>query len=287
MSALPIAQLAIYAPLSLPILYLLYTHGRHGFLAWAYLLAFCVLRMTGDALAINDENNSGAQIISSIGLSPLLLSVEGVLHEGRVYWFPSLNRKPEYTFMAVFHVLVATAVAMVGVGAGGLVSDHPKDSDLTDVKVGMALLEAAWALLVLWGIWSLRDGDGVRETGSKTQGVKEGSILVRATLIALPLLEISLVYFLVAEYTQRADLDPTTGTLAVRVVLGFLPELLAAIVLVVAGVRTGGVRKPVSGVRGSSHGPGHGHGRRRRRSSAKRGRVSNSRSRVRSISRID
>lgn len=50
--------------------------------------------------------------------------------------------------------------------------------------------------------------------------------------------EIQLVYSLVAQCTQRADLNPTTGNLAVRVVLGFLPGVFATVVLVVVGVWT-------------------------------------------------
>ncbi|KAL2828095.1 hypothetical protein BJY01DRAFT_261634 [Aspergillus pseudoustus] len=283
MSGLPIAQLAIYAPLTLPVLYLLYTHGRHGFLAWAYLLAFCILRMTGGALAVSDATNSGAQIISSIGLSPMLLSLEGVLHEARVYSIPHLNRKLEYSFMAFFHVLVATGVAMVGVGAGGLVSDKPKDSDLSDVKIGMALLEAAWAILVLWALWTVGMGGGRahKEAAPAAGNSREGSILLTATLLTLPLIEISVIYTLVAEFTQRAGLNPSTGTLAVRVVLGFLPELIAALILLVAGIRTKDAnrREQQQQVGRAQHGPGT-----RRRSSQKKkgGRRSHSRSQSRS-----
>lgn len=60
--------------------------------------------------------------------------------------------------MALIHVLVATGVAMVGVSAGGLLGDMPKDSDLSDIKVGMVLLEPAWGVLVLWGLWTLWNG---------------------------------------------------------------------------------------------------------------------------------
>lgn len=80
-SELLVSQLALYAPLTLPTLYLVFSHGRHGLLAWLYLLAFCVLRVTGAAMGLHNPHNTGAQIISSIGLSPLLLSIDGVLHE--------------------------------------------------------------------------------------------------------------------------------------------------------------------------------------------------------------
>ncbi|EAW07712.1 uncharacterized protein ACLA_024270 [Aspergillus clavatus NRRL 1] len=238
-SGLLIAQLVLYAPLTLPTLYLLYSHGRHGLPAWLYLLAFCILRITGAAMGLNDPHNTGSQIISSIGLSPLLLSIDGMLHEARIYWL-SPSKRTEWAFMALIHVLVATGVAMVGVGAGGLLGDMPKDSDLSDIKVGMALLEVVWGLLALWGLWTLWNGRG---RGWKSGGNRDapGGLLLTGTLIALPLVEISVIYMLVAESTQRADLNPTTGSLAVRVVLGFLPELLAAIVLVSVGIMTRGL----------------------------------------------
>ncbi|KAJ5603357.1 hypothetical protein N7537_006313 [Penicillium hordei] len=242
-SGLLIAQLALYAPLTLPTLYLFFRHGYHGLLAWLYLLAFCVLRVTGAAMGLNDPHNVGAQIISSIGLSPLLLSIDGVLHEARIYCL-SPSKRTEWTFMALIHVLVATGVAMVGVGAGGLLGDTPKPSDLSNIKVGMVLLEVAWGVLALWGLWTLWNGTGGgrKSTGNRDVpaglAAREGWLLLTGTLLALALVEISVVYMLIAEFTQRADLNPMTGSLAVRVVLGFFPELLAAIVLVFAGFVT-------------------------------------------------
>lgn len=92
MSALDAAQLAIFALLSLPVLYLIYSHGRRGFLGWGFLLVFCILRLTGAGMAISNSGPS-AQIISSIGLSPMLLSLDGILHEACV----SLSSLPYLT----------------------------------------------------------------------------------------------------------------------------------------------------------------------------------------------
>lgn len=62
--------------------------------------------------------------------------------------------------------------------------------------------------------------------------------LLYGVLVALLIEEIQLVYSLVAQCTQRADLNPTTGNLAVRVVLGFLPGVVATAVLVAVGFWT-------------------------------------------------
>jgi hypothetical protein len=77
---LPVAVCVIYAILALPILYLLVKHGRDGFLGWLFLSFFCVIQIVGNALAIKDSGPA-ANIISNIGLSPLLLATAGILHE--------------------------------------------------------------------------------------------------------------------------------------------------------------------------------------------------------------
>ncbi|BCS25448.1 uncharacterized protein APUU_50159A [Aspergillus puulaauensis] len=242
MSGLDAAQLAIFAVLSLPVLYLIYSHGRRGFLGWGFLLVFCILRLTGAGMAIGNSGPA-AQIISSIGLSPMLLSLDGILHEARTYRYATLNKGIEYPFMAVFHILIVAGVALVGSGAGGLTSETPEAKDLTHVKVGMALLEIGWGILVLWTLWTLKERSHPVETA------REGSALLYGVLVALLVEEIQLVYSLVAQCTQRADLNPTTGNLAVRVVLGFLPGVAATVVLVVVGVwtRSVSVSKEVAG----------------------------------------
>lgn len=70
---------------------------------------------------------------------------------------------------------------MVGIGAGGLLGDIPKDSDLSDLKIGMILLEVAWGILVLWGLWTLWNGRHTGWKGGGNQralaGLREGQVV--------------------------------------------------------------------------------------------------------------
>ncbi|KAF7161696.1 hypothetical protein CNMCM5623_007183 [Aspergillus felis] len=231
MSAFSVAQLAIYSALVCPALYLALCHRRRGLLGWGYLLVFCILRITGGALSIH-SSGSGAKIISSVGISPMLLALEGILHEARVYRNRNLNKCLEYAFMAVVHMVVATGVAMVGTGAGGLAGNHPKASDQTNIEVGMALLEACWAVLTISALWTLKD------SGEKTvPGVKEGKMLLHGVLLATVFVGIRVLYGLIAESTQKQNLNPVTGSLAIRTVLSLLPELVATLILLFVGFR--------------------------------------------------
>jgi hypothetical protein len=87
-SQLAAAQLALYAVLIIPTTYSLYKHGRRGIEGWFFLFAFCSLRIIGSGLQLSDEKsgstNRTAQTIGGVGLSPLVLSIAGVVHEAYV-----------------------------------------------------------------------------------------------------------------------------------------------------------------------------------------------------------
>jgi hypothetical protein len=74
-----------------------------------------------------------------------------------VYLNRNLNKRLEYAFTTFVHVVVATGVAMVGTGAGSRAGNNPKVSDQTNLDVGMALLEACWAILTICALWTLKD----------------------------------------------------------------------------------------------------------------------------------
>jgi hypothetical protein len=76
------AKLAIYLILLQPALYCLWKHGRTGFLGWLYIQIFCVLRVATGGIGLHgNQTGEAAVILNSIGLSPLLLSISGILHE--------------------------------------------------------------------------------------------------------------------------------------------------------------------------------------------------------------
>jgi hypothetical protein len=83
--SIAIASLIVYIILLNPTLYSLIHHGRKGIMGWYLLTIFCILRIVGAVLQMRvDSTGKGrtaALIISSIGLSPLLLAAEGILHE--------------------------------------------------------------------------------------------------------------------------------------------------------------------------------------------------------------
>lgn len=80
-NTLSAATCAIYVFLTFPVLYVLFKHGRRGFLGWFCLFIFCTLRIISGGMGVKGSSGSAANIISSVGLSPLILAASGILHE--------------------------------------------------------------------------------------------------------------------------------------------------------------------------------------------------------------
>lgn len=217
------ADLAIYAVLIIPAAYCLWTHAPHGIVGWAYLVIFCSLRIIGGALSVSNGKGVAAKIISSVALSPLLLAATGLLHEVRVRRNPQIDVKVEWLLVLVVHTIVGAGIALTAVGISGISSYHPSSSDMTIIKIGLALLTFSWAAIVIWTVCSLT-----------VPAYRH--ILLFCTVFALLWIRVRVIYTLIAFTTQLRSLNPITGTMAVRVVLDLLPEVIATLSFLIGGI---------------------------------------------------
>ncbi|KAI9924789.1 hypothetical protein MW887_006645 [Aspergillus wentii] len=238
MNTLLLAQLIIYIILIQPITYITYRHGLHGLLGWGYLSIFCTLRIVGGGLGFN-RDSTVAYIINSVGISPLLLAVDGVLHEAKTYRNPHLHKAFHWAFVIIMHMTVMGAVVVAAKGAAGLAGNNPTSTDTNLLQAGIAILETCWAILVIWALFALLPA----QRAKNAPGYKEGSTLLYGSLIALVFIGIRVLYALIADCTQDAKLNPMSGELAIRVVLGLISELVTVLVFIYVGVRTLDVRK--------------------------------------------
>ncbi|MCJ1352568.1 MAG: hypothetical protein MMC33_002552 [Icmadophila ericetorum] len=267
--SLPTAQLAIYGFLSIPALYVLIVHGRRGLLGWIFLFAFCTLRVVGPALEITNPTSSGAAIISSIGLSPLILATNGVLHEARILLNVTLRPALEWTFVILFHILVTTGLALIAANGAALIPSSSSSSasttissivssKLTTIKVGILILLSTWILIVLGTLLTLHSSrrrsqqkqkQKYHRSSSHTPEVEKKShklstTLLHTILLTLPFSGIRMIYscFYIVKYAD-ISLNPVTGRVEIRVFLSVLPEMIVVAALLIAGVMTRAVRK--------------------------------------------
>ncbi|KAL4910004.1 hypothetical protein BDW74DRAFT_46624 [Aspergillus multicolor] len=231
-----VADLVLYIPLFPLVVYNFYTHRWTGFLAWYGLGIFCGIRIAAGAIGVSNDQSIAANILIGIGTSPLILSIDGLVHEARTHRNPTQARSKYIGWAIIYTItaLTAAAIALTVTGAMDIYRGTPKLHSIAHWKAGSALMVVAWVLEVFWAAFSLLPSQGRRVAPR----FRQGTLLLYGTLIALVPLGVRVVYALVATVSQRKDLSTVSGTAAVRVVLMFLPEALTAIVIVVFGFLT-------------------------------------------------
>ncbi|KAH8879160.1 hypothetical protein GQ53DRAFT_855258 [Thozetella sp. PMI_491] len=238
--SLAAAVVAIYVLLTPPVLYIAFRHGVKGgaLLGWGYLFLFCTIKMVGAGLQLPDKPTTGASIVASIGLSPLLLSAAGVLHEGKTHHDP----KADHIRTLGFHILVIGGTVLVAIGSSRLSHDTDlekthKDQNLA--KAGVVFLFIGWILLSIMSIVSASTIR--RDTGRNSQN-NDGTRLVLAVLLAIPFIGIRAIASLASITGGNPDISAATGTLGAKVGLYIIEELAATLVLIGAGIRTINIR---------------------------------------------
>ncbi|KAI4592178.1 hypothetical protein KJ359_011416 [Pestalotiopsis sp. 9143b] len=245
--SLPAAILAIDSLLSVPAIYNIFKHGfRHAaVLGWGYFFIFLSLRIISSGLQLGSSDSSTASLVASIGLSPLLLSMLGLLHEARSYMFDRRNKKTELIWVLALHILITTAVALVASGASAMskpdTTGDDRAKDKTLVTVGMVLLLLSWVQIALVAGVSFIARPRAGTSGHDDH--RQGTRLVYAVLFSVPLIGIRIIVSLVYFATQNQALSPVAGSMGAKVGLGFIEELLVSVAFVVVGVMTRNVGK--------------------------------------------
>ncbi|CAF9928923.1 MAG: hypothetical protein ALECFALPRED_004175 [Alectoria fallacina] len=243
---LAIASLVIYAILLQPTLYCFWAHGRRGFLGWFYLQIFCLLRIIGNAVELHEAatptpTSSHVLLINNIGLSPLLLATAGILHEARRARNSRLRNKIEWFLVLQYHLLVSAALGLIIVGVVFLENGNLSSNKRALLKIGAALVVLCWVLLLVWTLVSMPS----YQTDTSAAIYRDGSKLLLGVVVALPLVAVRLVYgvsSLILELNESSS--EFTTSLAIKVCLSVIPEMLLTAGFVVVGINTRNIWVP-------------------------------------------
>lgn len=156
-------------------------------------------------------------------------------------------KKLETIFVLFFHVFVMSAIALLAVGASGL----SKPADQADpVKLArdwhlagggciiLLLMITAAGVVAFWTFFS--------STSSSQRGrnvTAAAQKLALAVAVAAPVLCIRVIGSAAFYFGKKLDMNPVSGTMGFRVGLYLIPEVIAAIVLLVGGIMSRNVRK--------------------------------------------
>ncbi|KAI9825306.1 MAG: hypothetical protein M1819_000552 [Sarea resinae] len=192
-----VAEVVYYFPVFFLAIWLTIKHRSSG---WCFLILLSVLRIVGPACLIASESSIGtktdftiAAIFSSVGLSPLILSMLGLIHRAHrgitnSHGLPSL-------WFHLLHVTVLAALALAIVG--GIKESHDSSSD---VSTGHALVKAA---IVLFTVIFLVQAGIALFTLARIQHVAERRIIY-AVCISLPFLAVRLAFSLAGAFDTKS-----------------------------------------------------------------------------------
>ncbi|KAL7783656.1 hypothetical protein V8C37DRAFT_414660 [Trichoderma ceciliae] len=237
------AKLAIYLILVQPALFCLWKHGKTGFLGWLYVQLFCVLRIATGGIGLHgDQTGEAAVILNSIGLSPLLLAISGILHEARHAVNPRLNRRLDVILEIKYHGIVNLGMILIIIALVKLLNGGDASKSKTLLGAGSAVSCIAWVLVTIWTVWSY---SMIRQFSSYSsmQTIDGGKMLLKGVCVALPFVGIRLIYGVVFLQLQISHLDSSFLTSkAVQVCLSFIPELVCITTLLLVGIMTRSLR---------------------------------------------
>jgi len=245
MSGLDTAQLSIYAALSVPFIYILFRHGRPGVIGWFYILGFCSIRVVGGGMALSSDKsgtpNTTAAILSSIGLSPLIIGISGLLHEARYYRNSKLRGDREWPIVGIFHLTVLAGLGLVASGASAFNGADIKPTDLTLLKVGIIILLITWVILCIWSLFSLL----LSQRTVEAPGFVGGTKILYVVLFSLPFAGIRMLYSVISILSPSKSLNLESGAIGLKIGLSFIPELIVILAFLFVGLATHRLRSMV------------------------------------------
>lgn len=249
-SILSSVELALYALLVPLALYVAYRHGRHGLLGYFYLNISIAVRIAAAICQLIDNNNTitpsiATAVLSSIGISPLLLAVSGILHELHHYLLlqasstnadnEKKSRWPLFIQIQI-HTICTVGMTLLIIGSVHLAEAKSSSGANAAYKLrsaGAVLWFVTWLGLMQYIAWFFFR---YRRMQQETKSFRSTILLRNWTLAALLFGGAKVVY--AAVYTlDHADtaINPINGSFAIKVVLVVGVQLFAAVAMVIGG----------------------------------------------------
>jgi len=233
---LAIASIVIYlliAPASLYAMFMHVKQDRANLGGWIYFQLFIGLQVVGNGIVANNETNIVGIILTTIGLSPLVMGTNGIIHE--ITRHTELAKNPIFSWISgmLFHVGAIVGAVLLAYGSTKLYDTNESASDISQgeklAKVGVIL----FVILIIWlGVACVMMIRVFHELNSLRK-------LYMALICTIPFFGLRIVFSLLSVFdTSTTEFSPIGGKISVRVVMEVVPMMLILILLVFGGIVT-------------------------------------------------
>jgi heme/copper-type cytochrome/quinol oxidase subunit 2 len=164
------------------------------------------------------------------------LHINGI---NRSFYAPSINRKINFIIHLLIHQAIVVGIVLAAIGGSNLAKPASSSNNLstaaTLVKVGYIVLLLVLVKLAIYAIFVRQRLSRPTEAQNNKTSVLP---LVYWTLLAMVFVAVRVIYGLVFAFDRSPKLSPYSGGFAIKFILIFLVQLLAALCLVVGGLVT-------------------------------------------------
>lgn len=212
-------------------------HGMKRSGPWYFMIILVLARVIGEPMIIatngvfdyTDNISIAGNILSAIGLSPLLLSAGAILQNLNTLHGASNSVIPVKIVRLMGLVpLVALVLSIIG-------STDSYSSDVSKHDTGMTLRVAAtalyvvyWAMLVLATLLLHRARNNLNE--------RSAQIFLAAVVISLPFLAVRVIYTCLITFGSQASQLANSNNILTKALMGSLMEFVVVIVYLAAGI---------------------------------------------------
>ena len=233
---LDIVQLVYYGIATPLIAYLLFQHGFARQIGWLYLAVLALLRIIGAATGIASVKTPSEGLIettlicTSVGISPLLLSLLGIL--GRL----SQGMKGQgvsQRLERLIHIPI-----LVGLIMAIIAGTKEFSADASTRHDGYTMLKVA-VLLYLVGLLAL--AVVAFQTFRRKQFILDGEMrLLTVSLLSLPFLLVRIIYSIISAFSQGSNtfsiISDTNRAVVIQAIMSVLMEFSVVALFIAAGV---------------------------------------------------
>ncbi|KAK7747126.1 hypothetical protein SLS62_009181 [Diatrype stigma] len=233
-SDIAIAEIVYYTPALGIAIWLSIRHGFRRSSGWIYLLIFSLVRIIGGSLQIaatattppNMSLYIGAATLQTIGLTPLMLTLLGLL--GRV--LESIRRADPSLPLSTVHLRLVQLVLTVALVLGSLGGRQAgKNYSATGVYAPTTLSRAGTAITIV--AYVLIAAAAAFTALHRAQAEPGEPRLLLAVGLALPLVLVRLMYAAVSTFANSGAFSMLNGDVNVRLGMAVVMEMLVMAVV--------------------------------------------------------
>ena len=162
----------------------------------------------------------------------------------------------EWSLVGAFHLVVVSGLGLVASSSSAFRGGDVKSSTLTLLKIGVVILLVSWVILCAWVLASFLPSQQTRAAPGYVGGTKVRTFqlhsmhisltqlkILYALLFSLPFVGIRMIYTVISILAPSTSLNPISGAIGLRIGLSFIPELVAILAYVYAGLTTHMLRR--------------------------------------------